>query len=81
MNFEFSEAAANQLAKLGYDPQFGARPVKRVIQKKVLNALSKEILANKVNPEEIIYLDYSKDGFKFGPWTDSKNWVDDLIAN
>jgi len=42
---------------LGYDPQYGARPVKRVFQRKVLNELSKQILANKVSKDEPIVLD------------------------
>jgi ATP-dependent Clp protease ATP-binding subunit ClpB len=50
------EAVANLAAK-GYDPQFGARPVKRVIQREVLNQLSKEILAGKVTTDSIILLD------------------------
>jgi ATP-dependent Clp protease ATP-binding subunit ClpB len=45
------------IAELGYDPQFGARPIKRVIQKKVLNELSKEILAGKVLPGDMITVD------------------------
>lgn len=45
------------LAEKGYDPQFGARPVKRVIQREVLNQLSKEILAGKITTESIILLD------------------------
>ena len=45
------------LAQKGYDPQFGARPVKRVIQREVLNQLSKEILANKIKTDSIILLD------------------------
>ena len=45
------------LSEKGYDPQFGARPVKRVIQRDVLNQLSKEILAGKITPESIILLD------------------------
>ncbi|MFN3968646.1 ATP-dependent chaperone ClpB [Flavobacterium sp.] len=45
------------LAEKGYDPQFGARPVKRVIQREVLNQLSKEILAGKVKTDSIILLD------------------------
>ena len=45
------------LSEKGYDPQFGARPVKRVIQRDVLNQLSKEILAGKVTPDSIILLD------------------------
>ncbi|MCK6641387.1 MAG: ATP-dependent chaperone ClpB [Bacteroidia bacterium] len=42
-----TDAAINWLSELGYDPQFGARPIKRIIQKKVLNELSKQILADK----------------------------------
>ena len=45
------------LTEKGYDPQFGARPVKRVIQRDVLNQLSKEILAGKIAPESVILLD------------------------
>ena len=49
--------AIDYLAQKGYDPQYGARPVKRVIQREVLNQLSKEILAGKVTAESIILLD------------------------
>ncbi|WP_300570989.1 ATP-dependent chaperone ClpB [Flavobacterium sp.] len=49
--------AIDYLAKKGFDPQYGARPVKRVIQKEVLNQLSKEILAGKITTESIILLD------------------------
>ena len=49
--------AIDYLAKKGYDPQFGARPVKRVIQREVLNKLSKEILGGTVKTDSIILLD------------------------
>ena len=49
--------AIEYLAQKGFDPQYGARPVKRVIQREVLNKLSKEILAGKVTAESIILLD------------------------
>lgn len=49
--------AIDYLAQKGYDPQYGVRPVKRVIQREVLNQLSKEILAGKVTAESIILLD------------------------
>ncbi|RXR16251.1 ATP-dependent chaperone ClpB [Flavobacterium amnicola] len=49
--------AITYLSQKGYDPTFGARPVKRVIQREVLNRLSKEILAGKVSNESIILLD------------------------
>lgn len=45
------------LAKRGFDPQFGARPVKRVIQREVLNALSKAILSGELKTESIILID------------------------
>ncbi len=49
--------AIDYLAQKGYDPEFGARPVKRVIQREVLNQLSKEILSGKVSTDSIILLD------------------------
>jgi ATP-dependent Clp protease ATP-binding subunit ClpB len=49
--------AIKYLAQKGYDPQFGARPVKRVIQREVLNQLSKEILSGSITAESIILLD------------------------
>ncbi|MCL9807553.1 ATP-dependent chaperone ClpB [Flavobacterium amniphilum] len=49
--------AIDYLSEKGFDPSFGARPVKRVIQKEVLNQLSKEILSGKVTTESIILLD------------------------
>ena len=45
------------LAEKGYDPQFGARPVKRVIQRDVLNELSKEILSGKITTDSIVLID------------------------
>jgi ATP-dependent Clp protease ATP-binding subunit ClpB len=55
-----TENAIDWLSQLGFDPQFGARPLKRVMQKKVLNELSKQILAGKVNKEDHIELDIDK---------------------
>ena len=49
--------AIDYLSVKGYDPQYGARPVKRIIQREVLNMLSKDILANKVTTDSIILLD------------------------
>ena len=53
------------LSQKGFDPQFGARPVKRVIQREVLNQLSKEILAGKITTESVILLDSFDDGLVF----------------
>jgi ATP-dependent Clp protease ATP-binding subunit ClpB len=56
-----SDEAIDWLAQLGFDPQFGARPLKRVIQKKILNELSKQILAGTVNREDRIVIGLDKD--------------------
>ena len=56
-----TDAAIHTLAEAGFDPDFGARPVKRAIQRDVLNALSKQLLAGTVNKERAITVD-SKDG-------------------
>ena len=56
-----TDAAVDLLATLGYDPQFGARPVKRVLQREVLNPLSKAIILGSVDPSIIITID-AKDG-------------------
>jgi ATP-dependent Clp protease ATP-binding subunit ClpB len=55
-----TNAAIDWLAQLGYDPQFGARPLKRVLQKRVMNELSKQILAGSINKEDHIELDVDK---------------------
>jgi ATP-dependent Clp protease ATP-binding subunit ClpB len=60
-----SDEALDWLAQLGYDPQFGARPLKRVIQKRILNELSKDILAGKVDKESSIKLDLKNNQFVF----------------
>ncbi|MCQ0110814.1 ATP-dependent chaperone ClpB [Zhouia amylolytica] len=65
ITLDATEEAIEYLAKKGYDPQFGARPVKRVIQKDVLNELSKEILSGKIHTESIILLDEFDDQLVF----------------
>ena len=57
--------AIDYIAAAGFDPQFGARPVKRVIQKKVLNALSKAILKKEVSPNSNVVLDSFGNGLIF----------------
>lgn len=54
---ELTEAAVEWIAEQGYDPQFGARPVKRVLQKYILNELSKRMLAGTINAEKTIVID------------------------
>jgi ATP-dependent Clp protease ATP-binding subunit ClpB len=60
-----TDEAIEWLAQLGYDPQFGARPVKRVMQKQVINELSKQILADKIDKEQEIVLDMFDNKFVF----------------
>jgi ATP-dependent Clp protease ATP-binding subunit ClpB len=65
VTIEASEEALDWLAQLGYDPQFGARPLKRVIQKKILNELSKQILSGKIDKDSKIKLDMFDNQFVF----------------
>ena len=65
ITIEATEEALDWLAQLGYDPQYGARPLKRVIQKKILNELSKQILAGKVDKDSKIRLDMFDNNFVF----------------
>ncbi|WP_426324787.1 ATP-dependent chaperone ClpB [Pedobacter sp. R-06] len=65
IEMEASDEALDWLAQLGYDPQFGARPLKRVIQKRILNELSKEILAGKIDKDSKIKLDMFDHHFVF----------------
>jgi ATP-dependent Clp protease ATP-binding subunit ClpB len=65
VTIEASDEALDWLAQLGYDPQFGARPLKRVIQKKILNELSKQILSGKIDKDSKIKLDMFDNQFVF----------------
>ncbi|MFS2189856.1 MULTISPECIES: ATP-dependent chaperone ClpB [Mucilaginibacter] len=65
VTIEASDEALDWLAQLGYDPQFGARPLKRVIQKKILNELSKQILAGTVDKDSVIKIDMFDNQFVF----------------
>lgn len=65
ITLDATDEAIEYLSKRGFDPQYGARPVKRVIQKEVLNNLSKEILSGKISTESIILLDSFDDSLVF----------------
>ncbi len=65
ITIDASDKAIAFLAQKGYQPEYGARPVKRVIQKQVLNRLSKEILAGNVKTESVILLDVSENELIF----------------
>ena len=60
-----TEEAIDYLANKGYDPQYGARPIKRVIQKEVLNNISKELLSGKIHQGGIILIDSFDDQLVF----------------
>ena len=60
-----TEEAISELARIGYDPTMGARPVKRVIQKEILNELSREILEEKINRSDNIVIDVFDGKFVF----------------
>jgi ATP-dependent Clp protease ATP-binding subunit ClpB len=65
INLVVSETAFEHIAENGYDPYFGARPVKRVIQREVLNELSKALLAKKVDTSSNVVMDYLDDKIIF----------------
>jgi ATP-dependent Clp protease ATP-binding subunit ClpB len=65
VELEVTEAAIDLFAKEGYDPQFGARPVKRVLQRMLLNELSKQIIAGVINTDKSIRVDVVRDEIEF----------------
>ena len=65
ITLDYTPAAKRLIAQMGYDPLFGARPVKRVIQREVVNDLSKRILAGEVNREKPILIDAEGEKLKF----------------
>ncbi len=67
INLELTDSAKELLAGLGYDPQFGARPMKRVLQKEVVNQLSKQLLSGKFVPGDTIVVDTDDKGLVFVP--------------
>ena len=62
---EVSDTAKQLLANEGYDPAYGARPLKRVIQQRLQNALANELLAGKYTAGDTIQIDAAQDGFMF----------------
>ena len=64
-DLQWTPQAVDYLAHVGYDPEFGARPVKRAIQRYVLNDLSKSLLAEKVKRDKPIIIDCFGDGLVF----------------
>ena len=65
MEIEFSDAALSEIANAGFDPVYGARPLKRAIQSSIENALSKKMLAGEFGPKDTIRVDVKGGGFVF----------------
>ena len=65
IHIQLTAAATEKLATEGYDPQFGARPLKRLIQQAIENELAREILAGRIAPGDTVAIDAGKMGFKF----------------
>ncbi|MEE9460604.1 MAG: hypothetical protein V3V53_02135, partial [Bacteroidales bacterium] len=61
INIKLSPRAADRLAELAYDPLYGARPLKRVMQKMVVNELSRQIIAGEIEANQEIMLDMEGD--------------------
>jgi ATP-dependent Clp protease ATP-binding subunit ClpB len=64
LQLEVSEAAINHIAKIGYDPVYGARPLKRTIQQELENPIAKDMLEEKYLPGEKIFVDYVDEKIK-----------------
>lgn len=65
LSLEFSEAAIDKIAETGYDPSYGARPLKRVIQREIQNQLAQDILRNSYEEGTTIQVDYADDRYTF----------------
>ena len=64
-SFELTDAARRQLAKDGYDPAFGARPLRRVFQRRIENPLSRLLIAGEFDEGETIQVDFADDDYSF----------------
>ena len=65
IDITMTDAAMKYMAKISYDPQYGARPVKRMMQREMLNELSRMIIADKVNKDKPITVDFDGNGLIF----------------
>ena len=65
ITLQATEYAFEELAKLGYDPQFGARPIKRVIQKEILNSLSRKLISAEIKNGDEILIDSFENSIVF----------------
>ncbi|MFK7932963.1 MAG: ATP-dependent chaperone ClpB [Saprospiraceae bacterium] len=75
LSIKLSAAAIDKLGELGYDPQFGARPMKRVLQREITDPLSKKLLASEFVSGDTIYVDTTNEGLSFNkePFAETEN--------
>ena len=66
IKLEVTDAALNEIAKVGFDPLFGARPLKRAIQDRIENGIAKLLLEGKAAPEDTVTVDAAGGEFAFG---------------
>ena len=60
IKLEASDKALEHIAKIGFDPQYGARPLKRILQREILNELSKDILSGNISNNSVVGIDLDK---------------------
>jgi len=65
IKLDFTKEALDRITDSGFDPQFGARPLKRIIQKEIENQLAIEILEGRIMPGSVIKVDVIKEKFTF----------------
>jgi len=65
LHIDIKDAALRWLAEAGYDPNYGARPIKRVMQKQLMNRLSKMILSGRIDSSRPIIIEKGEDGLVF----------------
>ena len=67
MTLEVSDGARDRLVEEGFDPAFGARPLKRVIQQRLANPLATALLEQKINPQDVVQVGWNGHEFTFMP--------------
>ena len=75
LDMVLSEAALDKVSAVGFDPVYGARPLKRVIQTRIENPLAEEILSGRFGPGDVIRVGVDGDNFTFEKSTDAKVMV------
>ena len=72
LDAKLTDAAKDALTAAGYDPVFGARPLKRVMQRQILNPMSQRILAGELQPGDVVHIDAVKGDLVFNTETEKR---------